>query len=214
MDEAVAGYATRIELEVSPGDGSKIRDNGRGIPVDPHPTFHKKSALEVILTTLHAGGKFGGKVYDTSGGLHGVGVSVVKRSRIGWTWRWRATGAWRQRFRSGMPEGQPRELGRSRIAAARPSLSSRPEIFADAGFLPPLLTGWRAPRPICSVASNPLDVRPVAAASRKRAAGGPAAFSRGLVDFLTATCRPRHVHPRSFFGQSDFPAWQRGRRQR
>ena len=77
MDEAVAGHANRIEMELSPGDILTIRDNGRGIPVDPHPKFKNKSALEVIMTTLHAGGKFGGKVYDTSGGLHGVGASVV-----------------------------------------------------------------------------------------------------------------------------------------
>src|SRR5688572_29619679 len=77
MDEAVAGHATRIELELKPDDVLVVRDNGRGMPVDPHPKFKNKSALEVIMTTLHAGGKFGGKVYDTSGGLHGVGASVV-----------------------------------------------------------------------------------------------------------------------------------------
>jgi topoisomerase IV subunit B len=77
MDEAVAGHANRIEVEFAPGDILTIRDNGRGIPTDPHPKFKNKSALEVIMTTLHAGGKFGGKVYDTSGGLHGVGASVV-----------------------------------------------------------------------------------------------------------------------------------------
>jgi topoisomerase-4 subunit B len=77
MDEAVAGHANRIELELEEGDVLTVRDNGRGIPTDPHPKFKSKSALEVIMTTLHAGGKFGGKVYDTSGGLHGVGASVV-----------------------------------------------------------------------------------------------------------------------------------------
>ena len=77
MDEAVAGHANRIEVELAAGDVLSIRDNGRGIPLDPHPKFKSKSALEVIMTTLHAGGKFGGKVYDTSGGLHGVGASVV-----------------------------------------------------------------------------------------------------------------------------------------
>jgi topoisomerase-4 subunit B len=77
MDEAVAGHANRIEIELLEGDVLTIRDNGRGMPVDPHPKFKNKSALEVIMTTLHAGGKFGGKVYDTSGGLHGVGSSVV-----------------------------------------------------------------------------------------------------------------------------------------
>ncbi len=77
MDEAVAGHATRIELELGPGERVTVRDNGRGIPVEPHPRFPDKSALEVILTTLHSGGKFSGKAYATAGGLHGVGVSVV-----------------------------------------------------------------------------------------------------------------------------------------
>ena len=77
MDEAVAGHADTIYLEVLEGNRILIRDNGRGIPVDPHPKFKNKSALEVILTTLHSGGKFDSKVYATSGGLHGVGVSVV-----------------------------------------------------------------------------------------------------------------------------------------
>src|SRR5690349_22485553 len=77
MDEAVAGFATRIELELDDDGWVTVRDNGRGIPIDPHPRFPDKSALEVILTTLHSGGKFGGDAYRTSGGLHGVGVSVV-----------------------------------------------------------------------------------------------------------------------------------------
>jgi len=77
MDEAVAGHASRIELELHADGSVVVRDNGRGIPVDPHPKFPKTSALEVILTMLHSGGKFGGDAYKTAGGLHGVGVSVV-----------------------------------------------------------------------------------------------------------------------------------------
>ncbi len=77
MDEAVAGHADRIEMRLEHGNFLTVRDNGRGVPVDPHPKFRHLSALEVILTTLHSGGKFGGKVYNTSGGLHGVGASVV-----------------------------------------------------------------------------------------------------------------------------------------
>ena len=77
MDEAVAGHATRIEVELNADNSLTIRDNGRGIPVDPHPKFPDKSALEVILCTLHAGGKFNGDAYETSGGLNGVGSSVV-----------------------------------------------------------------------------------------------------------------------------------------
>ncbi len=77
MDEAVAGYANRIELTLHEDGSVSVRDNGRGIPIDPHPKFPTKSALEVILTTLHSGAKFGGDSYKTSGGLHGVGLSVV-----------------------------------------------------------------------------------------------------------------------------------------
>jgi topoisomerase-4 subunit B len=77
MDEAIHGHADRIEVEYFADGTLSVADNGRGIPVDPHPKFPKKSALEVIMTTLHAGGKFSNKAYETSGGLHGVGVSVV-----------------------------------------------------------------------------------------------------------------------------------------
>jgi len=77
MDEAVAGHASRIEVTLAPGNRITVTDNGRGIPIDPHPKYPGKSALEVILTTLHSGGKFSNKAYATSGGLHGVGISVV-----------------------------------------------------------------------------------------------------------------------------------------
>ena len=77
MDEAVAGYANRIEVHLDKDGWLTVVDNGRGIPIDPHPKFPKKSALEVIMTTLHAGGKFSDKAYETAGGLHGVGISVV-----------------------------------------------------------------------------------------------------------------------------------------
>src|SRR3546814_2788156 len=77
MDEAVAGHASRIEMTLEAGNRLTITDNGRGMPVDPHPKYPGKSALEVILTMLHSGGKFSHKAYATSGGLHGVGVSVV-----------------------------------------------------------------------------------------------------------------------------------------
>ena len=77
MDEAVAGHASRIEVTLEADGSLTITDNGRGIPIDPHPRFPDKSALEVIMTMLHSGGKFSGKAYATSGGLHGVGISVV-----------------------------------------------------------------------------------------------------------------------------------------
>src|SRR5262249_37900182 len=77
MDEAVGGHASWIEVCVEEDGFLSVTDNGRGIPIDPHPKFKTKSALEIIMSTLHSGGKFGSKVYNTSGGLHGVGVSVV-----------------------------------------------------------------------------------------------------------------------------------------
>src|SRR6266568_4716381 len=77
MDEVINGHATFIEVELDAEGFASVTDNGRGIPVDPHPKFKNKSALEVIMTTLHAGGKFDSKAYETSGGLHGVGISVT-----------------------------------------------------------------------------------------------------------------------------------------
>ena len=77
MDEAVAGHANRIDIHLESADRLTIRDNGRGMPTGKHPKFPDQSAVEVIMTTLHAGGKFSGKAYATSGGLHGVGASVV-----------------------------------------------------------------------------------------------------------------------------------------
>ena len=112
MDEAVAGHATRIEITLDPGNRLTISDNGRGIPVDPHPKFPAKSALEVILTTLHSGGKFEGKAYATSGGLHGVGVSVVNALSSDTVVEVaRARQLFRQRFAKGHALGPVEPLG-------------------------------------------------------------------------------------------------------
>ncbi len=112
MDEAVAGHATFIEVELSADGVLSVIDNGRGIPVDPHPKFRDKSALEVIMTTLHAGGKFDSKVYETSGGLHGVGVSVVNAlSDFLEVEVARGRKLYRQRFSRGVPQGGVESLG-------------------------------------------------------------------------------------------------------
>ena len=112
MDEAVAGHASRIEVELVADGSCTITDNGRGIPVDPHPKFPDQSALEVILTTLHAGGKFSGDAYQTSGGLHGVGVSVVNalsdRMRVEVA---RGKQVYAQEFSRGKPMGALQNLG-------------------------------------------------------------------------------------------------------
>ncbi|WP_305985521.1 DNA topoisomerase IV subunit B [Roseibium sp. MMSF_3544] len=112
MDEAVAGHATWIDVSLSADGFLTIIDNGRGIPVDPHPKFKDKSALEVIMTTLHAGGKFDSKVYETSGGLHGVGVSVVNAlSEELVVEVARSRKLYRQTFRRGQAQGSLEMVG-------------------------------------------------------------------------------------------------------
>ncbi len=141
MDEAVAGHASAIDVALQPGNWLSVRDNGRGIPVDPHPKFKALSALEVILTTLHSGGKFGGDAYATSGGLHGVGSSVVNalseklevevaRDRT----------LWRQGYARGKPvtklvNAGPVQNRRGTTIRFKPD----PEIFGPLQFLPPRL---------------------------------------------------------------------------
>ncbi|MBR1170456.1 MULTISPECIES: DNA topoisomerase IV subunit B [Bradyrhizobium] len=113
MDEALAGHATFIGVELSADGFLTVTDNGRGIPVDPHPKFPKKSALEVIMCTLHSGGKFDSKVYETSGGLHGVGISVVNAlsSRLEVEVA-RSQKLYRMTFERGHPKGKLEDLGK------------------------------------------------------------------------------------------------------
>jgi topoisomerase IV subunit B len=112
MDEAVAGHADHISVAFEEDGFLTVTDNGRGIPVDPHPKFKKKSALEVIMTTLHAGGKFNSKVYETSGGLHGVGVSVANAlSESMEVEVARGQKLYRQSYTRGQPDGPLKSLG-------------------------------------------------------------------------------------------------------
>ncbi len=138
MDEAVAGHATRIEVELHADHSVTVRDNGRGIPIDPHPKFPDKSALEVILCTLHAGGKFSGKAYQTSGGLHGVGASVVNALSDAMTVQVaRDRQLFEQRFSRGLPLGPVEQIGaapnrRGTTVTFHPDA----EIFPDPRFKP------------------------------------------------------------------------------
>jgi topoisomerase IV subunit B len=112
MDEAVAGHATFIEVQLDADGFLTVTDNGRGIPIDPHPKFKPKSALEVIMTMLHSGGKFDGKAYNTSGGLHGVGVSVVNAlSETLEVEVARGQQLYRMVFSRGVPDGKLQKLG-------------------------------------------------------------------------------------------------------
>jgi topoisomerase-4 subunit B len=142
VDEAVAGHATRIELRLEEDGSVTVRDNGRGIPVDPHPKFGGRSALEVILTTLHSGGKFGGKAYHTSGGLHGVGLSVVNALSDRLTVEVaRERALWTQTYACGRPTEPLRKAGAVQNRRGT-SVSFHPdrEIFGpDASFRPMVL---------------------------------------------------------------------------
>ena len=139
MDEAVAGYATRIDFHLEGRDRLTIRDNGRGMPVGEHPKFPGKSAVEVILTTLHAGGKFSGKAYATSGGLHGVGASVVNalsselHVEIA-----REKTLYQQSFARGIPQGPLAIIGAApNKRGTAVTFCPDPEIFGEKPFFRP-----------------------------------------------------------------------------
>jgi topoisomerase-4 subunit B len=208
MDEAVAGHATRIEIELAAGDWVTVRDNGRGIPVDPHPRFPDKSALEVILTTLHSGGKFGGDAYRTSGGLHGVGVSVVNaladRLEVEVA---RDRRLWSQSYRRGAPatgliDRGPVNNRRGTTLRFHPD----PEIFGDVGFRPATL--YRMARSKAYLFRG-LEIRWSCDPTLPRPEGVPAEarlhFPGGLGDFLSASLDGRAMlTPRPFLGRVDF----------
>ncbi|MEL6571585.1 MAG: DNA topoisomerase IV subunit B [Pseudomonadota bacterium] len=138
MDEAVAGYANRIEVELHADYALTVRDNGRGIPTDPHPKFPDKSALEVILCTLHAGGKFSGKAYQTSGGLHGVGASVVNALSDSMVVQVaRNKELVEQRFSRGVPLGPVEKVGSApNRRGTTTTFHADPEIFGSHKFKP------------------------------------------------------------------------------
>ncbi len=131
FDEAMAGHAKDIVVELLPGNEVRVTDDGRGIPVEKHPQT-KKSTLETVMTKLHAGGKFGGEGYKISGGLHGVGVSVVN-ALSEWTKAevHREGKVWAQEYKRGKPTGQVKALGKSKKSGAVISFRPDPEIFPE-----------------------------------------------------------------------------------
>jgi topoisomerase-4 subunit B len=209
MDEAVAGHADRIDLVLEAGNWISVRDNGRGIPVDPHPKFPKLSALEVILTTLHSGGKFSGKSYETSGGLHGVGSSVVNAlSEALEVEVARAGELFRQTYARGKPTSKLKREGevrnrRGTLIRFKPD----PEIFGALAF--------RAERlfKLCRSKAylyRGVEIRwkcdPALVAGSDTPAEAVLHFPGGLSDFLTTAVEGRPaVVPAPFADTAEFP---------
>ena len=191
MDEAVAGHAKTIEVALEDGNWVTVIDNGRGMPVDPHPKFKNKSALEVIMTVLHAGGKFDSGAYETSGGLHGVGVSVVNalsaRTEVEVA---RGQTLYRQCFERGLPVSKLEVVGRaSNRRGTRVRFRPDPEIFGpNAKFDPARL--FRMTRSKAYLFGG-VEIRWRCAASTLEADGKVPAeavfhFPGGLKDYLAA----------------------------
>jgi topoisomerase IV subunit B len=192
MDEAVAGHADRIEVSLLADGTLEVTDNGRGIPVDPHPKYRDKSALEVVMTVLHAGGKFSDKAYQTSGGLHGVGVSVVNalsdRLEVEVA---RGRQLYRQRFSRGKPLGPVENVG---AAPNRRGTTVRfhpdAQIFGEAAaFKPARLFAMARSK---AYLFRGVEIRWKCAPERLRANDATPAeavlhFPNGLADFLRAT---------------------------
>lgn len=212
MDEAVAGYATRIEIDLSAEGVVTIRDNGRGIPVEPHPKFPKKSALEVIMTTLHSGGKFSKKAYYTSGGLHGVGVSVVNALSDGMKVEVaRDKRLWTQKYSRGAPITELKDEGvvnnrRGTTVAFHPD----PEIFGTrARFKPKRLYNLAKSK---AYLFKGVEIRwscdPVLIVEKS---GVPEKdvihFPNGLADYLAASLENSGtVTPKPFVGEVQLPS--------
>jgi len=215
MDEAVAGHATRIEVTLDVGNRLTIVDNGRGMPVDPHPKFPDKSALEVILSMLHAGGKFDGKAYATSGGLHGVGISVVNAlSEDTVIEVARNRELFRQRFSKGLTLGPIEKLGptpnrRGTSVAFTPD----PEIFGpELHFKPQRL--YKLARSKAYLFAG-VEIRWKCALeliTDDTPAEAVFQFPGGLADHLKEQIGTRECATANFFsGSQDFPGENQGR---
>ncbi len=211
MDEAVAGHASRIEVELGAGNQIIVRDNGRGIPVDPHPKFKGVSALEVIMTTLHSGAKFAEKVYATSGGLHGVGISVVNALAASMTVEVaRDRKVYRQDYARGKPKSKLKQVGttqnrRGTVITFKPDTA----IFGeDARFQPDQLYRMARSR---AYLYRGVEIRWSCEPDLvKKLKNTPASetlhFPNGLGDFLEASLNGRKtLTPEPFVERAEFP---------
>ncbi|NML06118.1 DNA topoisomerase IV subunit B [Sphingomonas sp. G-3-2-10] len=215
MDEAVAGHANRIEIVLEPGNRVTITDNGRGIPTDPHPKFPDKSALEVIFSTLHAGGKFSGKAYATSGGLHGVGSSVVNALSIDTTVEVaRDKQLYRQRFSQGRTLGPVEHVGGTpNRRGTSVTFVPDPEIFGpEMHFKPARL--YKLARSKAYLFAG-VEIRWKCAPELIGDETPPEAvfqFPGGLADHLKEQIGTRESATADFFsGSQDFPGENQGR---
>jgi topoisomerase-4 subunit B len=205
MDEAVANHASTITMELQAGNVLIVRDNGRGIPIDPHPKFKNKSALEVIMTTLHAGGKFDGKAYDTSGGLHGVGASVVNALS-----EWmevevaRDKHAWKMRFERGHAIGKLKDVGPVNRRGTITSFKPDAKIFGDIEFSPARLHRMAKSK---AYLFRGVEIRwscDPSLIKDETPAEDVLKFPGGLLDFLRGEVgKAATVTPREFFGKTE-----------
>ena len=210
MDEAVAGHATFIAVDVGADGSVTVTDNGRGVPIDPHPKFPEKSALEVIMTTLHSGGKFDSKVYETSGGLHGVGVSVVnalsERLEVEVA---RNQRLYRQSFARGVPLGGLEEIGPvHNRRGTKVRFLPDTQIFGDGARLQPARL-YRMTRSKAYLFSGveirwtcPAELIPAGDDTPERAT---LHFPGGLKDFLAASLSDRELSAELFAGSHKKP---------
>ncbi len=210
MDEAVAGHASRIELELGADGYITVRDNGRGIPIDPMAKYGNKPAVEVLLTTLHSGGKFSGKVYDTSGGLHGVGMSVVNALSDDFTVEVaRDKELYVQSYSKGKPKGKLKNQGSVNRRGTTIRFHADPEIFGkQVHFRPNRL--YRMCRSKAYLFRG-VEIRWSCDPSLIQAGDDTPAqdtlhFPGGLSDFLAANINGKQtVTSTPFDGQAEFP---------
>jgi topoisomerase-4 subunit B len=213
MDEAVAGHADRIEVTLDDNGTLTVTDNGRGIPVDPHPKFKTKSALEVILTTLHSGGKFSDNVYQTPGGLHGVGVSVVNAlSESLHVEVARDRQVWAQDYERGKPKGKLKKVKASQNRRGTLiTFRHDPGIFGEQTQF--------SPRSLYEMARSKaylfrgVKIRWTCTSKQAKAADVPAQetlhFASGILDYLRTTMGDRPLVGAAIFsGRSDLNGTQ------